>query len=290
MLASQTIDGTTKLVGLLGWPVEHSLSPWIHNHIFARLDLPYAYVPLPVRPEKVSGAVTALRILGFAGANVTIPHKVEIAKLCDRLSPESLLTGAVNTLYFENDLLCGTTTDADGFLCALKNMAHDPNGGRIVILGNGGAARSIGFALADRKIPGSLSFIGRDAEKVSALTDAINNATGFSATGAVFDSDDAGRLIMDATLLVNCTSAGMSPAPAISPIKAGLLHKGLAVFDTIYNPAQTKLLSDARKAGCACSNGLDMLFFQGLASSKYWTGVDVHADTFDMEDLRRLVG
>jgi shikimate dehydrogenase len=289
MLSPQVIEGCTKPVGLLGWPVAHSLSPIIHNHIFAKLGLPYAYIPVPVKPENLPAAVAAIRVCGFAGANVTVPHKIDAAKFCDRLSAESAMTGAVNTLYFENSELCGTTTDADGFLEALRHISHNPEDGRIVILGNGGVARSIGFALANRKIPASLSFIGRDSGKVSVLAESVTAKTGLSVSSAVFGTPQAGQAIRNATLLVNCTSAGMHPNTDSTPVDAALLHSKVTVFDTIYNPAETRLLSDARKAGCRCHNGLSMLLFQALASSKHWTGIDVPVNLFDMDDLQSRI-
>jgi shikimate dehydrogenase len=290
MLSPQKIDGNTKLVGLLGWPVAHSLSPRIHNNAFAVLGLSYAYIPLPVTPQNLPKAIAAMRVCGFAGANVTIPHKMEAAKLCDRLTGDSVITGAVNTLYFENEKLCGTTTDADGFFLALKHIGHNPQGGRIVILGNGGVARSIGFALAYRKIPSSLAFIGRDSQKVRTLTEAIQQKTGFPLSCAAFNTKDAAQLISNASLVVNCTSVGMHPDTGKSPLSSNLLHSGITVFDTIYNPAETILISDAMKAGCKYSNGLGMLLFQGLASFRYWTGIDAPPEIFDMNELQKLVG
>jgi len=289
MLTAQFIDGRTRLVGLLGWPVAHSLSPAIHNHAFRSLKLPFVYVPLGVPPEKLAGAVAALRTLGFAGANVTIPHKQAAAALCDELSATARLTGSVNTLCFDNGRLTGTTTDPDGFLRALAWMRHEPRGGRIVVLGNGGVARAIGFALAQERIPASLVFIGRDRQRVSRLAEEITGATGYAAGWAVCDTSDAKRALDDCTLLVNCTSVGMHPHTGRSPVPAGVLRAGMTVFDTIYNPACTTLLSDARAAGCIIQNGLRMLLYQALASFKLWTGVDAPENLFDLGELQALV-
>jgi shikimate dehydrogenase len=212
MLAPQVIDGRTRAVALLGHPTAHSLSPFIHNHAFRTLGLPYAYIAFDVRAEGLGGAVDALRSLGFAGANVTIPHKREAARLCDRLSDLSKLTGAVNTLYFDNGRLVGTTTDPEGFFRALAWMGHEPKDGNIVILGNGGAARSLGFALAAGGIPGTLTFAGRSGERAAALAAEIAAATGFDARHAVIGTDELRKAIARCSLCVNCT-----PVPAPHP-------------------------------------------------------------------------
>ena len=182
----QTIRGSTKLIGLIGNPVEHSLSPQIHNHALKALGLPFAYVPLMVPAQSLHTAMCALRALSFIGANVTIPHKRRVLPYCDILSPLSTVTGAVNTLYFRKNLLYGTTTDVEGFFRALSWMGHDPAHGRIVILGNGGIARTLAFALALDQRPQSLTLIGRDGARVSALAEEVSNHTSIYAGHTYF--------------------------------------------------------------------------------------------------------
>ena len=281
------ILGSTRLVGLLGDPVEHSLSPLIHNHAFAVLGIPYVYVPLRVKSADMHSSAAALRAWPFVGANITIPHKRRIVPYCDALSPLSTAVGAVNTLYFDKGLMVGTTTDAEGFFRALTWMGHDPVGGHIVIVGSGGVARTLAFTLAMRKTPGSLAVIGRNREKVSALVNEVVASTGFPVAGSDFSAGACREMVRECSLLVNCTSVGMYPAVDSSPISADWLHGGMTVFDTIYNPATTKLLIDARRAGCATQNGLRMLLYQALASLKIWTGRDVPETIFDIEELQR---
>jgi len=289
MLKAQVIDGTTRLVGLLGYPVAHSLSPYIHNHAFRSLSLPFAYVPIDVKPEGLADAVAALKSLSFAGANVTIPHKQAVVKLCDEVSQLSKLTGTVNTVYFRDGRLCGTTTDAEGFYRALAWMKHDARGGRIVILGNGGVARTLAFALAHDRLPESLTIAGRNEQKASALARDVRDGTGLHAASATLDSAGLSRYLAECTLVVNCTSVGMHPDVDASPLDGKDLHKGMTVFDTVYNPAQTRLLLHARKAGCVCQNGLRMLLYQALASFKYWTGVDAPESLFAIDELQSIV-
>jgi shikimate dehydrogenase len=232
----------------------------------------------------------ALRAFNFAGANVTIPHKRRVVSFCDKISDLSTLTGTVNTIYYQNESCIGTTTDPEGFLRAVRSVGHEPQNGNLVIIGNGGTARTLGFALASERIPKKLTFVGRSLEKVSALALEISAKTGFSVNSLSLDNEASLKTLMTSTtLLVNCTPVGMHPNPGVSPIPARLLHKDLTVFDTIYNPAKTQLIQDAEKVGCQCLNGLRMLLFQGLASFKLWTGVDVPLDIFDLDELQAMI-
>ena len=287
-MKSQIIRGNTGLVGLLGNPVGHSFSPLIHNHVFAALCLDYVYIPLCVNESDIHTAMIALRAFHFAGANVTIPYKRKILPYCDILSPLSEITGAVNTLYFRDGLMYGTTTDAEGFFKALESTGNDLAGGNIVIMGNGGIARTLAYALALQKIPEKLTLIGRNSYKLKSLSSEIALKSGFFVDWNVFSSADIAHIMTNCSLLVNCTSVGMYPDVKYSPIDAAMLHEGMTVFDTIYNPSTTKLLSDASRAGCKVQNGLRMLLYQGLASQRLWTGVDVSADIVDLQEIRRL--
>ncbi|MDD5675190.1 MAG: shikimate dehydrogenase [Chitinivibrionales bacterium] len=280
------IRGDTRLVALLGNPVAHSLSPQIHNHIFALCKLPYAYVPLPVPPEALGPVLFILRQCAFVGANVTIPHKQSVLPYCDDLSELARLTGAVNTLYFKNNLLCGDTTDAAGFLRALKAIGHDIGGGPVAIIGSGGIARSIGFALASGKLCPALTIIGRNPAKTAALVREIAQKTGMPAAACALDGPDLPRVLEQCSLLVNCTSVGMHPDMNTSPLPASLLRASMTVFDTVYNPRQTLLLKEAAAAGCKTENGLRMLLYQGLGSLKLWTGLDIAENLFDLTELQ----
>ena len=285
----QVITGNTRLIGLLGNPVKHSISPLIQNHAFSKLNLPFVYIPLEVQKENLHTAMHALRAFGFAGANVTIPYKKDVIHYCDNISELSKLTSTVNTLYFDNEMLSGTTTDADGFFRALESMNYAIENNNVIILGNGGAARTIGFAIAKEKKVTSLTIIGRNKSRVETLSSEIREKTGITITSALFDSKECNKFIKDCSLLINCTSVGLSPNFDKSPLPPDAFHKAMYVFDSIYNPAETKLLKYAKKAGCQTQNGLRMLLYQGLASFKYWTGVDANEDLFDIDELQSLI-
>ena len=285
----QVINGNTRLIGLLGNPVKHSISPLIQNHAFSKLNLPFVYIPLEVQKENLHTAMHALRAFGFAGANVTIPYKKDVIHYCDNISELSKLTSTVNTLYFDNEMLSGTTTDADGFFRALESMNYAIENNNVIILGNGGAARTIGFAIAKEKKVTSLTIIGRNKSRVETLSSEIREKTGITITSALFDSKECNKFIKDCSLLINCTSVGLSPNFDKSPLPPDAFHKAMYVFDSIYNPAETKLLKYAKKAGCQTQNGLRMLLYQGLASFKYWTGVDANEDLFDIDELQSLI-
>jgi shikimate dehydrogenase len=280
------IRGDSRIVFLIGYPVAHSLSPQIHNFAFNKLELPHVYIPLPVKPEHLRTAVILLRAAGALGANITLPHKQRAASLCDVLTPLSYRIGTVNTLYFKDNLLHGTTTDPEGFLRALASMGHDARGGHLVLIGSGGIARTLAAALAIARIPASLTLVGRNLERTSVLAGEIAGAMDFPIAAHALDDQDLGRVMDRCTLLVNCTSAGLHPKTDETPLDKKYLHPGMTVFDTIYNPAKTRLMAEAEAAGCRTQNGLRMLLYQGLASFSLWTGIDIREEIFDLDNLQ----
>lgn len=288
MTKELVIRGDTRLVCLLGDPVRHSLSPQIHNHAFRTLGLPYVYVPCAVKAEAFHHVVYALRSVSALGANVTLPHKQRAAHYCDVLSPLSYRLGAVNTLYFRENVLYGTTTDPEGFLRALAAMGHDAHGGHVVIIGNGGTARTLAAALALECIPETLTLTGRNLQRVTALAAEIAGAMKCTVTAAALDDPDLAEVMARCTLLVNCTSAGLHPNIDETPLDKKYFHRGMTVFDTIYNPLKTRLLAEAEAAGCKVENGLRMLLYQAIASFTLWTGIDVREEIFNIEELQKM--
>jgi shikimate dehydrogenase len=283
------VRGDTKVVLLIGNPVSHSISPQIHNYAFKQLGLNYVYIPVSVPFDAVHTAIFALRSFGFAGANVTIPHKSRMLNYCDKLSDLSKLTETVNTLYMCNGSLHGTTTVYEGFKKAVSHMDHDFSGSKVVLLGNGGTAKTLATALAlDKKIA-SLTIAGRNFLKVDSLATSIALKTGYPVIGSTFTDPLFKDALSECTLLVNTTSAGMHPDTDTTPVPATCFHKKMNVFDVIYNPSKTRFLAEAEKSGCKIQNGLRMLLFQGLASFKIWTGIDVPEDLFSIDHLQGLV-
>lgn len=283
------IKGSSKLTALLGYPVSHSISPQIHNHAFEQLNLPYVYIPFAVPSQNLYSAIYALRNSAFAGANVTIPHKSAVVPYCDRVSALSKATGTVNTLYFEDGLLCGTTTDAIGFKRSIEQMGAPFKGSHIVILGNGGTARTLAIALALEQPIASLVIAGRNPAKIRTLADEVLKVSGFNTEYVAFNDSQLEAVMSRCTILVNTTSVGMYPDIDSTPIEKKHFHQGTVVFDVIYNPRETRFLREAREAGCRTQNGLKMLLYQGLASSKLWTGVEVPEELFPIDDLEKLI-
>lgn len=290
-MLTPAVDEKTRPAFLIGHPVGHSISPAIHNHAFASLALPCHYELMDVaEAQALPGVLADLRARNFIGANVTIPYKSAVLPLCDEISDLSRLTGTVNTLYMQDGKLCGTTTDYLGFKRALEADGFNFKAQQVLVLGNGGTARTLAIALASDADIGSLMIACRREEAARALADDVVRSTSFPCTSSLVGSDACASFLQSCTLVVNCTSAGMHPQSDITPIDTSLIPPSCYVFDAIYNPAETKLLREARLRGCRTQNGLRMLLMQGLASFAYWTGIQPSPDLFDMDALRSLIG
>ncbi len=267
------IDGRTQLVGLLGWPVAHSLSPLMHNAAFEALGLAWCYVPLPVQPGRVAEAVRGLTALGFRGANVTVPHKQAVLPVLDRIAPEAGTLGAVNTLVIrqqneESPLIEGHNTDVAGFLGALARGSFDLAGEEpAIVVGAGGAARAVVAGLLSqgrRKV----WVLNRTVEKAQALAAALDPAR---VEAVPFTSEALVDRARAAGLLVNATTVGMVPAAEASIWPEGVsVPRHLTVFDLVYTPLETRLLQQARAGGARALDGLEMLVQQGALAFTLW--------------------
>lgn len=267
------LTGSTRLVGVLGDPVAHSRSPAMHNAAFRALELDWCYLPLPVAPARLEAALAGLVALGFAGANVTIPHKERAAALADELTPTARALGAANTLTVLPDgRLQGDNTDVGGILAALQEAGVDLAGRQALILGAGGSARAAAYALA--RAGADVALANRTPARADALASDLAPHTGGRLQ--VLSLADAAALqarLAEAALLVNTTPVGMQPGPDISPLPEGLrLPAGLAVLDLVYAPRRTRLLRDAECSGCRIVEGLRVLVHQGALSFEIWTG------------------
>jgi len=257
------IRGGTRTVGIIGWPVSHSLSPAIHNAAFAALDLDWAYLPLPVAPGAARGAVAGLRTLGFAGANVTMPHKSDVADVVDTLSEDARRLHAVNTVLIGEDGMTGHNTDTPGFDRFLRRDAgFDPAGRSALIFGAGGAGRACALALA-RAAASRITIVARDPVSTADLRQALD---GLSSELVVSAFEDAAATPAD--LVVNATPLGADgeqlPLP---PIDDSTL-----VIDLLYHPAITPMQTTARESGAAVFGGLGLLLHQAALSFELWTG------------------
>jgi shikimate dehydrogenase len=276
---STKISAKTKLLAVIGHPIEHSMSPKMHNAALQDLGLDYVYVAYHVLPENLKNAVNGFRALDIKGVNVTIPHKVEIMQYLDEIEETAQKIGAINTIKNENGFLKAKNTDGEGFMRALKDARFNPKGKKAVMLGAGGAARSIAFFVA--KEVEQLTIINRieDFDIAVELTDRLKevykipiNCVKTDAKETIADS------IKNAELLINTTPVGMHPNIDASPIDPNLLHSNLFVYDIVYNPIITKLQADAAKIGCKTLSGLEMFVNQGLIAFEWWTGQTPNKD------------
>jgi shikimate dehydrogenase len=255
---------------LLGYPVEHSVSPAMHNAAFKELGLPHKYSLLETEPEKLDETVQHLRENIMGGANVTTPHKIEIIKHMDMLADSAKRIGAVNTIENRGGQLIGHNTDALGGVKALTEKYGELTESRVVLLGSGGAARALAQELAPKV--SELVILNRSPERAERLARELPGNT----VGAGLDEQ---RVVKTADIVINATSVGMAPNTSISPIDARHLRKGQLVYDIVYNPIKTKLMVDAEKAGAETLGGLWMLVYQGVEAFKIWTDITPNSET-----------
>ena len=264
------IGTQTQFCGVIGNPVEHSLSPAIHNAAFQALGINCVYLAWKV--AVIGDAIRGLRALGnFRGASVTIPHKVSAVPFLDDLEPTARQIGAINTIVAENGRLIGYNTDATGALRALREGGVTLEGRRIILLGSGGAARAIAFALAAESGADKLTLLGVDDKERMALASDLRSKTALAIDDDVLDDGVLDRTVPDAQLLIHCTPVGMSPKADATCVPASLLHPRLAVMDIVYNPRATRLLKEAERAGCKTIPGLEMFLNQAATQFELWT-------------------
>lgn len=272
--------GNTRVVGVIGDPVRHSLSPTLHNAAFRALDLDWAYVAfdVPAGPGTAAAAVQGVRALRLEGLNVTMPHKADVIPALDALSPTAERLGAVNTIAWRGGELYGDNTDGAGFVDSLRaDHGLEVAGWRCVVLGAGGAARAVVLALAE----------------AGAAEVVVVNRTAANAEVAAALAGDRGRVgtldhAKDAELLVNATPLGMGVWEGEIPVGAEHLHAGQVVCDLVYHPHRTALLESAKEAGAVAVNGLGMLIHQAAHAFRLWTGEDPPLAVMSAAAIREL--
>jgi shikimate dehydrogenase len=266
------ITGAAKLAGVVGWPVSHSRSPRLHNFWLARHGIDGAYLPLAVAPENFATAVHGLRAAGFAGANVTIPHKEAAFAMCGTLDEAARRAGAVNTLVFNDAGIHGSNTDGAGFIANLRAHGIEPAAGPALLLGAGGAARAIAAALLDLGV--QVAVANRTPARAAALGQALPGLQ-------VLSWEQREAALADHALLVNTTSLGMHGAPPLA-LDLAAAPAGMAVADIVYVPLETPLLAAAKARGQRAVGGLGMLLHQAVPGFAAWFGVtpSVDAETF----------
>lgn len=274
------ITGHTGLLALIGSPVGHSGSPAMYNYSFERLGLDYAYVALDIKENEVKAAIDAMRLFHMRGCNVTMPDKVESAKYMDELSPAAQIIGAVNTIVNDDGKLTGYITDGEGFVNNLKDHGIDIRGKKITVAGGGGAATAIQVQCALDGAREISIFNIKDAffERTLQTAEKIKKAVPEIVVN-VYDIADTERMTEEITssdIFANATIVGMKPMENESVVKdLAAFRPGLVVCDAVYNPEETKLLREAKEAGCTCVGGKGMLLWQGVAAFKLYTGMDM---------------
>ncbi len=264
------IDGKTTVCCIIGDPVEHSFSPVMHNAAYAETGLNYAYVAFPVKD--VPSAVAGIRALNIRGSSVTIPHKVTVMDCLDELDPVAEWIGSVNTIINDKGVLKGRNTDGAGAMKALTDAGAPLAGSKVLMLGSGGGARAIAFTLAARGGIGALKILGVVEEELSRLAEEVGRKTGTDTQWAMMNDETLKSGIADADLVVHCTPVGMHPQEGQSVVPAEYWCEGLWVMDIVYNPRETRLLQEAKAAGCNVVYGLEMLLNQGVLQFEAWTG------------------
>jgi shikimate dehydrogenase len=287
-MSNTGISGTTKLCGVIGDPIEHTMSPVMHNAAFRETGLDYVYTASRVRSEELGEAIRGMRTLNIRGLNVTIPHKVAVIPFLDEVDVLAEKIGAVNTIVNDNGVLKGYNTDASGFLQALLEKGVDPQGKRVLVLGAGGASRAVSLALGERGA--RLVILNRleELDWAHELAARIGRLFDTEVKSGELTRDNTAEALVETDILVNTTSVGMSPETDRTPVDADLLRPGLVVFDIVYNPLKTRLLSEAEAAGAETIRGIDMLAWQGALAFEKWTGVQAPVDLMKREAIRLL--
>ena len=281
------ITGKTQLLGVIGHPVSHSLSPLMHNAALTKLGLDYVYLPFPVAPENLESAIAGFASIGVVGFSITIPHKQAILPLLSEISPIAQAIGAVNTVTRQGDKWVGTNTDVEGFITPLQTTYHqDWSQKKAVILGNGGAARAVVAGCIQLGLA-EIHVVGRNLQKLQAFHQSWQNSA-FADKFQVHEWQELPNLLHQANLLVNTTPIGMYPHVDESPLSSqemGYLPGDAIVYDLIYIPKPTKFLHLAEKQGAIIIDGLEMLVQQGAAALKIW----LQQETVPVNEMRQAL-
>lgn len=280
------ITGKTRIVGVIGHPIEHSMSPPMHNNAYRQLNMDYAYVAFHVLPENIEKLIESCKTLDIRGLNVTIPHKTTVIPYLDEIDETARKIGAVNTIQFRDGIAKGYNTDGTGAIKSIQEYTslEDKN---VLIVGAGGASKAIAFTLINENI-NSLTIANRSEENARALMENIKQQTGFDKINCqtLKQTKDA---VDDADIIINTTPIGMYPKhEAEPPIKTDKITRKHVVMDIIYNPLETRLLKQARINGATTINGTSMLINQGLASFEIFTGKKATYESFEEALLEQL--
>jgi shikimate dehydrogenase len=263
-------SGKTRVCGVIGDPIEHTLSPAIHNAAFDHLKLDFIFLAFRVKAADLENAVRGMRGLGIHGLNVTMPHKSTVIDYLDKVDSTVKFLGSANTILNKNGKLSGFNTDGVGALKALRENGTELSEKKVLLLGAGGAAKAIAFALAEEV--GELAVLNRATEKAKKLAEALGRMFNKKVVGDALSPDTIAKNLRGSDVLINATSVGMHPKVNQSIVTPQWLRSDLTVMDIVYNPVETKLAKDAKAAGAKVISGVEMLIYQGAASFEIWTG------------------
>ena len=282
------IDAKTKIFCVIGDPIEHSLSPAMHNAVFEKLDLNCCFTAFRIKPENLGNAIKGMQAMEIGGINVTIPHKVSVMDFLDELSEEARIIGAVNTIEM-GEKLKGYNTDGLGAFMALKNGGADPKGKHVLLLGSGGAARAIAVTLALKGEISALTILGVVKEELEKLAEDISKNTQINAAGELLNDSTLGDALSNADILIHATPVGMHPDIDKTLVTADMMEPDLKVMDIVYTPLETKLMREAKEAGVECIiGGVEMFINQGAESEKIWLEIDAPVELMREVVLREL--
>jgi shikimate dehydrogenase len=289
MKRAGSISPRTQVCAVIGNPVEHSLSPAIHNAAFAELRLDFVYVAF--RVEDVAAALAGMRALeNFRGMSVTIPHKIEAMKHVDEIPDVDRRIGSINTVINESGRLRGLGTDGPGALRALRGAGVEINGKSVLMIGAGGASRAIAFTLAGQAEPAGITILDIDGKVLAGLAADLGKGTGRKIESALMSPDSLAAAMEKADLVVNCTSVGMHPNTDNSSVPADLLRSGQVVFDIVYTPLETRLLREAGERGLTTVSGVDMFIYQAVLQFEQFTGSKAPEEAMARVVLEHLAG
>ena len=280
-------SGKTKVCGVIGDPIEHTLSPIMHNAAFEALKIDYVFLAFKVEVANVGKAIAGMRGLGIHGLNVTMPHKKSVVKYMDELDPTAKTIASVNTILNKDGKLFGFNTDGVGALTALEQNGVVVKGKNIMLLGAGGAAKAIAYTLSQEA--DELVILNRTPEPVKELANLLKQKFNKKINADALTPKTVKDNLAKADVIINATSLGMEPKADQTPVAPEWLKPNLAVMDIVYNPLETKLAKDAKAAGAKVVSGVEMLIYQGAASFEIWTACEAPVEVMRKAVLNQLI-
>ena len=276
------------MCGVIGDPIEHTLSPTIHNAAFNHLNLDFVFLAFQVKAADLEKAIQGMRGLGIHGLNVTMPHKSTVISFLDEVDPTVKFLGSANTILNKDGRLSGFNTDGVGALKALRENGVELSEKKALLLGAGGAAKAIAFSLAEEV--GELVVLNRTSEKAKELAAVLGQRFGKKVVGGPLSSSTIQKNLRDSDILINATKVGMHPRESQTMVEPQWLRSDLTVMDIVYNPIETRLAKDAKAVGAKVINGVEMLIYQGAASFQLWTSRSAPIEVMRRAALNKLSG